>query len=80
VVGVVLNLALWFALHVVFREVRSFDLFGVGPDLPVLGSIDWRAAVLAAAAMVGDAEVQGRDDPTLAACALAGVVLGQLPA
>jgi chromate transporter len=37
VVGVVLNLAVWFALHVVFREVRPS---ASGPDLPVLSSID----------------------------------------
>lgn len=79
VVGVVLNLALWFALHVVFREVRTFDLFGVGPDLPVLGSIDWRATALAAAALVAMLRFKAGMIPTLAGCALAGVVLGQLP-
>ena len=79
VVGVVLNLALWFALHVVFHEVRSFDILGVGPDLPVLGSIDWRAAALAAAAMVAMLRFKVGMISTLAACALAGVVLGQLP-
>lgn len=79
VVGVVLNLALWFALHVVFREVRTFDLFGVGPDLPVLGSIDWRAAARAAAALVAMLRFKAGMIPTLAGCALAGVVLGQLP-
>ena len=40
VVGVIANLALWFALHVVFRAV--------GPlGLPVLASLDWRASVIA---------------------------------
>ena len=40
VVGVIANLALWFALHVVFREV--------GPlGLPVWTSFDWRAALIA---------------------------------
>lgn len=80
VVGVVLNLALWFALHVVFREVRTLDLFGAGPDLPVLASIDWRAASLAAAALIAMLRFRVGMMPTLAACALAGVVLGQLPA
>jgi chromate transporter len=79
VVGVVLNLALWFALHVVFREVRTFDLLGVGPDLPVLASIDWRAAVLAAAALMAMLQFRIGMMPTLAGCAVAGVVLGQLP-
>jgi chromate transporter len=47
VVGVILNLAVWFAIHVLFREVRAAD---IGPDLPVLSSVDWRAAFLAAVA------------------------------
>jgi chromate transporter len=47
VVGVILNLAVWFAIHVLFREVRAAD---IGPDLPVLASVDWRAAFLAAVA------------------------------
>lgn len=47
VVGVILNLAVWFGIHVLFREIQSF---GFGPDLPVLASVDWRAAFLAALA------------------------------
>ncbi|MCX5494376.1 chromate resistance protein [Kaistia dalseonensis] len=31
VLGVMINLALWFGLHVVFRAVRSFGVFSVGP-------------------------------------------------
>ena len=74
------RLALWFALHVVFREVRTVDLFsGIGPDLPVLASIDWRAAVLAAAALVAMLRFRVGMIPTLAGCALAGMALGQLP-
>lgn len=80
VVGVILNLALWFALHVVFGEVRSFDLFGVGPDLPVLASIDWRVAILSAAAMIAMLRFKVGMIPTLGACAIAGLVLLQLPA
>lgn len=76
VVGVVMNLALWSALHVVFREVRTFDILGVGPDVPILSSIDWRAAVLAAAAMIAMLRFKIGIVPTLAACAVAGLVLG----
>jgi chromate transporter len=75
VVGVVMNLALWFALHVVFREVRTFDMFGVGPDLPVPGSIDWRAALLAAAAMLAMLRFKVGMLPTLGTSAVAGVLL-----
>lgn len=79
VVGVVMNLALWFALHVLFREVRRFELFGVGPDLPVLASIDWRAALLSAVAMVAMLRFRLGMLPTLGASAVAGALLAHLP-
>ncbi len=48
VVGVVLNLSVWFALHVLFRELRS-----VGPlELPVLSSLDPAALALAVLALL----------------------------
>jgi chromate transporter len=50
VVGVVANLAVWFGLRVLFRELRPV---GVGPiivDLPVLASLDLAALALAALA------------------------------
>ncbi|MFC3694464.1 chromate efflux transporter [Chenggangzhangella methanolivorans] len=72
VVGVVANLGLWFALHVLFREQTSL---GFGPDLPVLASLDWRAALLAGAAMVAMLRFGVGMIPTLAACALGGLVL-----
>ncbi|MFC7400091.1 chromate efflux transporter [Chelatococcus sp. GCM10030263] len=75
VVGVVMNLALWFALHVVFRDVRTLDILGAGPDVPVLGSIDWQAAVLALAAMVAMLGFKIGMIQTLSACVIAGVAL-----
>ncbi|RJT40883.1 chromate efflux transporter [Mesorhizobium waimense] len=72
VVGVVMNLALWFALHVVFGQVRSV---GLGMEVPVLSSLDWRAALLAAAAMVAMLRLKIGMLPTLAGSALAGLVL-----
>ena len=52
VVGVIANLALWFGLHVLFREVSSLSFLGMSPEVPVLTSLDWRAAVLAAGAAI----------------------------
>lgn len=78
VVGVIMNLAVWFALHVVFRDVRTIEVFGVGPDLPVLSSIDWRAAALSLAAVIAMLRFKTGMIPTLAACALAGLVLKHL--
>lgn len=79
VVGVIMNLALWFGLHVVFREVRPLAALGFGPDLPVLSSLDWRAALLAAAAMAAMLRFRVGVIPTLAASAAAGVALAWLP-
>src|SRR5262249_21920677 len=78
VVGVIMNLALWFALHVIFREVGRVGIAGIGPDLPKLGSVRLRAALLAAAAMIAMLRFKIGMMPTLAACALAGIVLLQL--
>jgi chromate transporter len=72
VVGVVMNLALWFALHVIFGKVSSI---GLGMEIPVLSSLDWRAALLAAAAMVAMLRLKIGMLPTLAGSALAGLVL-----
>ncbi|GGF48094.1 chromate transporter [Azorhizobium oxalatiphilum] len=80
VVGVVANLSLWFALHVVFREVHPVAFLGMAPSVPRLDSIDWRAALLAAAAMVAMLRFRVGMLPTLLACALAGVLLTSVPA
>lgn len=77
VVGVVMNLALWFSLHVVFDAVHRV---GLGMEVPVLSSLDWRAALLAAAAMVAMLKLKIGMLPTLAGSALAGLALLALPA
>ena len=45
VVGVILNLALWFAIHVIWRQVADVQAGPVSLQLPVMGSIDWMAAL-----------------------------------
>ncbi|CAN7567636.1 chromate efflux transporter [Bradyrhizobium sp. LjRoot220] len=50
VVGVILNLSIWFALHTLFRQTDPVRSFGLSFDMPVLSSIDIAAFVLAAAA------------------------------
>jgi chromate transporter len=52
VVGVIANLALWFALHVLFRTQASLAWGPLQIDLPVLSSIDVVAATLALVAAV----------------------------
>src|SRR6266567_1611448 len=50
VVGVILNLAIWFGIHTVFRETTPVRSFGLSFDMPVLSSIDIAAFLLSAAA------------------------------
>ncbi len=52
VVGVILNLAVWFALQVLFREHVAWSGLGMSLDVPVLTSGDVPAMVLASVAMV----------------------------
>jgi chromate transporter len=52
VVGVILNLAVWFALHVLFGEVRVFRLGPASLDVPVPATLDLAALALTAFAVV----------------------------
>ena len=51
VVGVIAHLALWFALHSLFAEHRASAIPLLRLDLPVPGSANWVAIVLAATAL-----------------------------
>jgi chromate transporter len=75
VVGVILNLAVWFALHTVFREVVPFHGYGLNFDLPVPASIDPWAALLSLAAIVGILRFKTGMITTLVACTAAGLAL-----
>ena len=75
VVGVILNLAVWFALHSLFRAQVPVRGFGLWFDWPVLGSLDPWAATLSLAAALALLRFGAGVIPTLAACTLAGVAL-----
>jgi chromate transporter len=75
VVGVILNLAVWFGVHVMFRQTVAWHGYGLNVSLPVLPSIDVFAAILAAAAAVAIFRYKIGIIQTLLACSLAGVVL-----
>ena len=47
VVGVILNLTVWFALHVLFARVEEMRAGVLRAYVPELATLDWRAAVLA---------------------------------
>lgn len=73
VVGVILNLAVWFGLHVVFSEVVEFSAFGLNLDIPMLASIDWLSALLITAAMIAIFRFGLGPVTVLAGCAAAGI-------
>lgn len=72
VVGVIANLALWFALHVLFRRVAE-------SGLPDLASIDWRAGLIAAQAALLLFGLKRGIFLSMAICGATGVALSLLP-
>jgi chromate transporter len=75
VVGVILNLAVWFAVHTVFRATVTV----IGPalqfDVPVPASADPAAILLAAAALLAVFRFGIGTLGVLSGCALAGAAL-----
>ena len=72
VAGTILNLALWFALHSLFRTVRPVGAAPFHFDVPVLASLDLPAFLLAAAAVIAVLRFRVPPQWVLAGCALAG--------
>jgi chromate transporter len=75
VVGVILNLALWFSVHTIFRETFPVRGFGFSFDAPVLASVDGWALALSAAAVLAIFRFGAGMIATLAATSAAGVAL-----
>ena len=73
VVGVIANLALWFALHTLFREVVAWQGFGLTMDVPAWSSISLPAAALAVAAVLAIFRFKAPMLAVLSACAAAGI-------
>ena len=74
-VGVILNLAIWFALHTLFREVREVQFAGMSIDWPVAASIDLPALLLTSAAVIAVFRFKVGVLPVIGGCAAAGVLL-----
>jgi chromate transporter len=72
VVGVILNLAVWFALHTIFAEVTATNAFGVHLWQPVWHTIDWASLLLAIGAAVAMFRFHVGMLATLAGSALLG--------
>ncbi len=73
VVGVVLNLAVWFAVHSLFGTVRPFAAGRLRFDLPILVSLNIPAALLTLAALVAVFRFKAGPMMVLPACAAAGL-------
>ncbi|GJD74990.1 chromate efflux transporter [Methylobacterium goesingense] len=78
VAGVILNLAVWFALHTLFAETRTVSAGPLRFDWPVPASLNPWALVLALAALAALFRFRLGVIPTLAACAAAGMGLRAL--
>lgn len=76
VVGVIANLTAWFALHVLFARVGEVEAGPLRLSWPDLASVDWRAGVLAALALVLAFGAKWSVLRLLAACAAGGLALG----
>ncbi len=77
VAGVILNLAVWFGLRTLFRQVETVPLGPLRLDWPVPGSLDPAALLLTLAAILAVFRLGLGTLPVLALCAGAGVLLRQ---
>jgi chromate transporter len=79
VVGVILNLAVWFALHTIFGAVQETAVAGLRLWLPVWPTVQLPSLVLAAGAAIAMFRFKVGMLPTLAASALLGCGYFLLP-
>jgi chromate transporter len=75
VCGVILNLAVWFAIHTIFRDTMPVRGYGLSFDAPVPASADIWALALTAAAILAIFRFKFGMIPTLAGSCVAGIVL-----
>lgn len=75
VVGVIANLSVWFAIHVLFARVTRVDAGPVHLGVPELASFDWRAGLLAVVAGVLLIRLKWGVLPVLAVAAGGGLAL-----
>jgi chromate transporter len=75
VVGVIANLTAWFGLRVLFRDLQVVQAGYISVDLPVLGSLDLAALVLAVLAAICLFRLKLGMVRTLGAVAAAGLLL-----
>lgn len=75
VVGVILNLSIWFALHVFFDEVSTQSWGPITAAVPDFTTLDWRVPVLALFAAITALKLHWNIMWVLLASSLAGLAL-----
>jgi chromate transporter len=75
VVGVILNLSLWFATHTIFGATRTVDRGPLHLEVPVLASLDVAAAGITVLAFILVFAMRRGILTTIAACAVAGMIV-----
>jgi chromate transporter len=75
VVGVIVNLALWFAIHALFGRVEQWRFAGIAADVPDWTSVNLAALSLTLAAVVLVLRLKAGVLAVLGACAVAGILL-----
>ncbi|MCC6794315.1 MAG: chromate efflux transporter [Candidatus Hydrogenedentes bacterium] len=75
VVGVVLNLSVWFTIHTIFATVDEMHFFGARLLVPDWRTADVWAIALAAAAMVATFNFHVSVMKVLGACAIGGIAI-----
>ncbi len=77
VVGVIGNLAVWFAVNILFREVGTSSLGWLRMPMPDLGTLEWRALVVLALSAVAMLRLHWSMWVTLGGSAILGALLVQ---
>jgi chromate transporter len=75
VVGVILNLAIWFAIHTIFRAVQPFQAGPVHFDMPTIASVDQWALAISIVAIIAMLRLKTGIFTTLGGASAAGVAL-----
>ena len=76
VVGVIANLAVYFALHTLFADTTTVTGLGASFNVPVLGTVRWVSVAITAVAAVLLFKVKWSVLRTLGVCAAVGLVAG----
>jgi chromate transporter len=74
VVGVVLNLSVWFSLHTLFGRVDEHHVYGIRVLVPDFSTINIASTLLACGALAAILRFKAGMLPTLAVCAAAGFI------